>query len=77
MTINERRLDVEKSYCEDNLGMRKSNRNTASNVEKTFVYKRLMKKEEAASKFPGCLLSRCCEKKTRMYLYISDHCSWV
>ena len=63
--VTNKKLTVEKRYCEKKLEFIKNKQNISINAGKTFVYKGEIRESKARLNFPGCLLSRCCEKKIR------------
>ena len=56
----------EQDYCENRLVLQTNEKGVQIHAGKTFVYIGEMDAETAKRDFPGCLRSRCCEKKTRM-----------
>ena len=71
-----RRVTVEKRYCEKKLRFIKNDKGILINAGRKFVYKGEMKESDARIDYPGCLLSRCCERKIRKSQSIF-HFHWI
>ena len=67
---NTNKNEREREYCENQLILQKNDKDELIHAGKSFVYIGQIDEYSAEQNYPGCLRSKCCQKKIRMYTLV-------